>query len=187
MFEFLDHYPYLLPIFIFLGRIFDVSLGTLRIIFVSKGKRGVAPVIGFFEVFIWIVIISQILSRANDLVAYLSYAGGYATGTYVGMLIESKLAFGVLLYRVFTKENGNTLVQKLSENGFGATLVHGEGSIGKVDVIEIVVARQLMKKIESVINDFDDHAFYVTEDVRTAQNGIFPKTASIFQRWRPGK
>lgn len=187
MFSFIDQYPYLLPLFIFIGRICDVTLGTLRIIFVSKGKRGIAPIIGFFEVFIWIVIISQILSRANDLIAYLSYAGGYATGTYVGMLIESKLAFGVLLYRVYTKEDGNKLVKMLNENGFGATLVHGEGSIGKVDVIEIVVARQLMKKIENVINLFDDHAFYVTEDVRTAQNGIFPKTASIFKRWRPGK
>ncbi|MHB9056443.1 MAG: DUF2179 domain-containing protein [Paludibacteraceae bacterium] len=187
MFNFLDQYPYLLPIMIFSGRICDVTLGTLRIIFVSKGKRGVAPVIGFFEVFIWIVIISQILSRASDLIAYISYAGGYATGTYVGMLIESKLAFGVLLYRVYTKENGSSLVKLFNESGFGATLVQGEGSVGKVDVIETVVDRKQMKKIENVINRFDNQAFYVTEDVRTAQNGIFPKTASIFQRWRPGK
>ena len=88
---------------------------------------------------------------------------------------------------MYTKEDGNKLVKMLNENGFGATLMHGEGSIGKVDVIEIVVARQLMKKIENVINLFDKQSFYVTEDVRTAQNGIFPKTASIFQRWRTGK
>ncbi|HHT22170.1 MAG TPA: DUF2179 domain-containing protein [Bacteroidales bacterium] len=187
MFSFIDQYPFLLPILIFIGRICDVTLGTLRIIFVSKGKRTIAPIIGFFEVFIWVVVISQILSRANDLLAYLSYAGGYATGTYVGMLIESKLAFGTLLYRVYTKKEGNDLVQNLSTNGFGATLVHGEGSVGKVDVVETVVARQQMKKIEHVINEFDENAFYVTEDVRTAQNGIFPKTANIFQRWRPGK
>ncbi len=187
MFSFIDQYPFLLPILIFIGRICDVTLGTLRIIFVSKGKRTIAPIIGFFEVFIWVVVISQILSRANDLLAYLSYAGGYATGTYVGMLIESKLAFGTLLYRVYTKKEGNDLVQNLSTNGFGATLVHGEGSVGKVDVVETVVARQLMNKIEYVINEFDEEAFYVTEDVRTAQNGIFPKTASIFKRWRPGK
>lgn len=187
MFDFLDVYPWLLPIMIFFGRIFDVTLGTLRIIFVSKGKRTIAPVIGFFEVFIWVVIISQILSRANDLVAYLCYAGGYATGTYVGMLIESKLAFGVLLYRVYTRKSGGELVKMLNENGFGATMVRGEGSVGKVDVIETVVARQQMKQIEQVIDNFDDNAFYVTEDVRTTQNGIFPKTASIFKRWRPGK
>lgn len=187
MTELLEQYPYLLPIMIFFGRICDVTLGTLRIIFVSKGKRTMAPIIGFFEVFIWIVIISQILSRANDLVAYVSYAAGYATGTYAGMLIESKLAFGVLLYRVYTKKSGSELVKMLSENGFGATMLHGEGSVGKVDVIETVVIRQRMKKIEQVISDFDDHAFYVTEDVRTAQNGIFHKTVNIFQRWRPGK
>ncbi|MFV0391487.1 MAG: DUF2179 domain-containing protein [Paludibacteraceae bacterium] len=187
MLSFLDQYPYLLPIVIFFGRICDVTLGTLRIIFVSKGKRSIAPIIAFFEVFIWIVIISQILGKADDLLTYISYAGGYATGTFVGMYIESKLAFGVLLYRVYTKEAGNVLVKKLNENGFGATMIRGEGSVGKVDVIETAVARKKMKKIEAVINDFDKHAFYVTEDVRTAQNGIFPKTASVFQRWRPGK
>ena len=75
----------------------------------------------------------------------------------------------------------------LSENGFGATLVEGKGSIGKVDVVEIVVSRKKMKEVENLIKDFDQNAFYVTEDIRTSQNGIFPKTASIFQRWRPGK
>jgi uncharacterized protein YebE (UPF0316 family) len=187
MLELLDNYPILLPIAIFFGRIIDVTLGTLRIIFVSKGKRNIAPFIGFFEVFVWIIIISQILSRANDLIAYLSYAGGYATGTYIGMLIENKLAFGVLLYRVYTKEDGNRLTKLISKNGFGATLVHGTGSIGNVDIIETVVGRKQMKQIESVIKNFDKNAFFVVEDIRTAQNGIFPKTVTVFQRWRPGK
>jgi len=92
-----------------------------------------------------------------------------------------------LLYRVYTKESGSELVKMLNENGFGATMIRGEGSVGKVDVIETVVARQQMKKIEQVIDDFDENAFYVTEDVRTAQNGIFPKTVKFFKRWRPGK
>lgn len=187
MLSFLDQYPYLLPLIIFLGRIVDVTLGTLRIIFVSKGKRNIAPFIGFFEVFIWIVIISQILGKANDLIAYLSYAAGYATGTYIGMYIESKLAFGVLLYRVYTKEDGTLLTKLINQSGFGATLVKGTGSVGQVDVVETVVDRKQMRTIESTINQFDNDAFYVIEDVRTAQNGIFPKTASLFQRWRPGK
>lgn len=77
MFEFIDTHSWLLPFMIFFGRICDVTLGTLRIIFVSKGERYKAPLVGFFEVFIWIVIISQVLARANDIVAYLAYAGGY--------------------------------------------------------------------------------------------------------------
>ena len=92
MFDFLDVYPWLLPIMIFFGRIVDVSLGTLRIIFVSKGEKFLAPIIGFFEVFIWVVIISQIFIRANDLVSYLSYAAGYAAGNYIGILLEQRIA-----------------------------------------------------------------------------------------------
>jgi uncharacterized protein YebE (UPF0316 family) len=76
MLDFLDLYPWLLPFMIFFGRIIDVTLGTMRIIFVSKGEKLKAPLIGFFEVFIWVVVISQILVRANDLVSYLSYAAG---------------------------------------------------------------------------------------------------------------
>ena len=74
MFDFLDVYPYLLPVIIFFGRIVDVTLGTLRIIFVSKGEKLKAPVIGFFEILIWVVVISQVLSRADSMIAYLSYA-----------------------------------------------------------------------------------------------------------------
>lgn len=187
MFDFIDHYPIILPFVIFLGRVFDVTLGTLRIIFVSKGKRGVAPIIGFFEVFIWVIIISQILARANDMIAYISYAGGYATGTYVGMLIESKLAFGVLLYRVYSKKEGESLVQLLSSNGYGSTLMKGQGSVGQVDVVEIVIDRKKMREIDALIKEYDANAFYVTEDIRTTQNGIFPKTATLLNRWRPGK
>ena len=99
MFDFLDQYPYILPFVIFFGRIIDVSLGTLRIIFVSKGEKYIAPIIGFFEVLIWIVVISEIFSRANDVTAYLSYAAGYASGNFIGILIEQKIAFGILLCR----------------------------------------------------------------------------------------
>lgn len=187
MFDFLDNYTYLLPIFIFVGRIFDVTLGTLRIIFVSKGEKYKAPIIGFFEVFIWIVIISQILSRANDMVAYLSYAGGYAAGNYVGILIEKRIAFGIILCRVYTNKQGLKLVNLLSLKGFGATLLHGTGSVDKVDIIETVVDRKQLKNVSSIILSFDKDAFYVIEDVRTRSRGIFPKTTNLLRRWRPGK
>ena len=187
MFDFLDSYPYLLPILIFVGRIFDVTLGTLRIIFVSKGEKYKAPIIGFFEVFIWIVIISQILSRANDMVAYISYAGGYAAGNYVGILIEKRIAFGIILCRVYTNKPGLKLVNLLSLKGFGATLVHGTGSVNEVDIIETVFDRKKLKLVSSIILEFDKDAFYVIEDVRTRSRGIFPKSNNLLKRWRQGK
>ncbi|MFA5463107.1 MAG: DUF5698 domain-containing protein [Dysgonamonadaceae bacterium] len=187
MFDFLDTYPYLLPFIIFFGRIFDVSLGTLRIIFVSKGERLKAPIIGFFEVFIWVVIISQILSRANDMIAYLSYAGGYAAGNYIGILLEKQIAFGIVLCRVYTNKPGLKLVNLLSLKGFGATMMHGTGSVNEVDIIETVFDRKKLKEVTGVILEFDKEAFYVIEDVRTRQRGIFPKSYNLLKRWRQGK
>ena len=187
MFDFLDTYPHLLPLIIFVGRILDVSLGTLRIIFVSKGEKVKAPIIGFFEVLIWVVVISQILSRANDMVAYLAYAGGYAAGNYVGILLEKRIAFGVILCRVYTNRPGLKLVKLLSIRGYGATLFHGTGSVDEVDIIETVIDRKQLKKVTGVILDFDKDAFYVIEDVRTKERGIFPKSYNLLKRWRPGK
>ncbi len=187
MFEFIDTHPWLLPFMIFFGRICDVTLGTLRIIFVSKGERYKAPLVGFFEVFIWIVIISQVLARANDIVAYLAYAGGYASGTYVGMYIERRMALGVVLIRVFTKKSGKELAVLLNSRGHGSTCMQGEGALGKVDVVETVVSRKLMRFVEELISSYDPEAFYIVEDIRTKQRGIFSKTPSFFAYRRPGK
>lgn len=167
-------YPWLLPLVIFFGRICDVTLGTLRIIFVSKGEKKKAPIVGFFEVFIWVVIISQIFSNANDIIAYLAYAGGYATGNYVGILVENKIAFGFQLFRIYTKKNdGTELTKLLNKNGFGSTYIKGEGAVSEVGIIETVVSRKAEKRVTQIINEFDPNAFYLIEDIRSKQKGIF--------------
>jgi len=187
MFDFLDQYPYLLPIIIFFGRICDVTLGTLRIIFVSKGEKYKAPIFGFFEVFIWIVVISQVLSRASGLLSYLSYAAGYAAGNYVGIIIESRIAFGILVCRIYTNREPSKLLAMLSEKGFGATTMEGMGAIKKVYIVEAVVERKAMKDIDRFITEFDQNTFYTAEDVRIRQKGVFPEPALFLKRWRPGK
>ncbi|MDR2385473.1 MAG: DUF5698 domain-containing protein [Tannerella sp.] len=186
MFEIFDAYPYLLPIVIFFGRICDVTLGTLRIIFVSKGERYKAPIVGFFEVFIWVVIISQIFTHANSLLHYVSYAAGYATGNYVGILVENKIALGYILFRVYAKNNAHELTKELTNNGFGLTFVRGAGAVSEVDIIETVVMRKSYQKVVDIIKKFDPKVFYLVEDIRTKQKGIFAMTsAGGFPR--PGK
>ncbi|MDD2375630.1 MAG: DUF5698 domain-containing protein [Eubacteriales bacterium] len=187
MFDFLDSYPWLLPIIIFFGRILDVSFGTLRIIFVSKGEKYKAPIIGFFEVLIWIVVISEIFSRANSMLSYISYAAGYATGNFVGILIEQRIAFGFLLVRIFTSKGGAGMVTILNNRGYGATSIAGQGAKVQIDVVETVIERKAMKSVESIINDYDSEAFFVVEDVRSKRKGIFPKSESVLRRWRQGK
>ncbi|MDH8702133.1 uncharacterized protein YebE (UPF0316 family) [Dysgonomonadaceae bacterium PH5-43] len=173
MFEIFDVYPWLLPIVIFFGRICDVTLGTLRIIFVSKGERYIAPIVGFFEVFIWVIIISQIFSNANSIIAYLAYAGGYAAGNFVGILVENKIAFGYQLLRVYTKKDASELIKTLNKKNIGATLIKGEGAISQVHILEIVIDRKNLNDTIDTITSFDSDAFYLIEDIRTKQKGIF--------------
>lgn len=173
MFAFLDTMPWLLPIIIFFGRICDVTLGTLRIIFVSKGEKKKAPIVGFFEVFIWVVVISQVLSHASNIIAYVAYAAGYAAGNYVGILVENKIAFGYQLFRVFTKKSGPELTKALNAKGFGSTYIRGEGAISEVSIVEAVVSRKTAKAVTNIINDYDPDAFYYIEDIRAKQKGIF--------------
>jgi uncharacterized protein YebE (UPF0316 family) len=173
MFEFIETSPWLLPVIIFFGRICDVTLGTLRIIFVSKGEKRKAPVVGFFEVFIWVVVISQIFTHANDIYAYLAYASGYAMGNLVGICVENKIAFGFQLFRIYTKENGQALIKLLHQNGFGSTYIKGEGAISEVSIIETVVSRRAERKVTELIKTFDPNTFYLIEDIRSKQKGVF--------------
>src|SRR4051812_32639883 len=89
-----------LPLLIFLARMCDVTLGTLRNVFISKGLRRVVPVLGFFEVLIWLISIRQIMKYLDNPVCYIGFAGGFSMGTYVGMLVERKLALGMQVLRI---------------------------------------------------------------------------------------
>lgn len=182
MFDFLDVYPWMLPIVIFFGRICDVSLSTLRIVFISKGEKLLAAGIGFCEVFIWVVIISQVLSRTSEMISFVAYAAGFSAGTYIGLYIEQRLALGFLKYRVFTLRNGMELLKLLNKAGFGSTLVHGEGSVTEIDIIETVINRNDAKKVEKILENFDPKAFCLVEDIRAKQLGIFSKRQSLAQR-----
>ncbi len=175
MSEFITAYPWTLPLIIFFGRILDVSLGTLRIVFVSKGAKNIAPIIGFVEIFIWIVVIAQVFAHADGFVAYFSYAAGYAAGTYIGLTVENKIGFGYVKVRMFTKLNGHSLVSKLNHHGFGATMIKAEGAIYKVDIVETVVRRVSLREAEKLMREHDSSAFYIIEDVRTRSKGIFAK------------
>jgi uncharacterized protein YebE (UPF0316 family) len=178
MFDFFEVYPWLLPVIIFFGRICDVTLGTLRIIFVSKGEKYIAPIVGFFEVFIWVVVISQIFAHATNIIAYLAYAAGYATGNFVGILVENKIGFGYQLIRIYTNKNGGELIKMLNEKGIGSTWIKGTGAISEVSIIESVVRRRSEKSVVEIIQNFDPDTFYLIEDIRSKQKGIFAFTST---------
>ena len=164
----------ILPILIFCARIIDVSIGTIRIIFISKGKRILAPMLGFIEVLIWILAIGQIFRNLNNVLCYIAYASGFATGNFVGMYLENKLALGTQLIRIITRFDASELIDRLRSEGFGLTIVNGEGATGPVKVIFTLIRRKEQKQVVEFIQQYNPKAFYSIEDVRMAKEGVFP-------------
>jgi uncharacterized protein YebE (UPF0316 family) len=154
------------PVFIFFARILDVSIGTLRIMFVSKGFRGKATILGFFEVLIWIIIVAQIFQNLDNWMNYVAFAGGFAAGNYVGMLIEEKMKMGTQIFRIITNKESSILFEKLKESGFRVTVIDGEGTMGPVKVIFTVARRKRWKELAELISLYAPESFYSVEDVR---------------------
>lgn len=163
----------ILPLLIFFSRIIDVTIGTIRIIFVSRGKKYLAPVLGFFEVLVWIMAISQIMQNLNNFVCYFAYAAGFATGTFVGIIIEEKLAIGTLVIRVIVDKNECELKERLSKSGFGVTVVDAKGKNGDVKIIYTIIKRKELQEVVRIIEECNSKAFYSIEDARKVNQGIF--------------
>jgi len=176
-----------LPLLIFIARVVDVSLGTLRIIFVARGKRYLAPVLGFVEVFIWVSIISQITRAAQGLPAYLAYAAGFAAGNYVGMLIEDRLAMGTVIVRAILASNGETLINDLREAGYGVTSVNGQGANGPVKLVYTVVKRKDLPAALDIVHRTAPRVFLSIQEVRSTEQGIFPPGSGNIIAARKGK
>ena len=167
-----------LPVIVFLARLVDVSLGTLRILFLSRGRKYLAPLLGFVEVLIWITVVSEIVRSAQNVVSYLAYAGGFAVGNYVGMLIEERLAIGTLVIRAILSHDGASLVDRLRSEGYGATYVDGHGASGPVMLIYTVVLRKELDHVRNLIQEVHPQAFFTVEELRSARQGIFPERSS---------
>lgn len=165
-----------LPLFIFLLRICDVSIGTMRIIFVSKGFKRIAPVFGFFEVLIWILAISRIMANLDNWVCYIAYAGGFATGSYVGMLLDEKLAIGFEMVRVITRKDAGALVNALRNEGYGVTFVNAMGMQGEVGILYIVINRKKLRDIMGIIQKYNPNAFFTVENIQFVNKSVAQHT-----------
>lgn len=164
----------IIPILIFLSRLTDVTLATLRNIFIHKGFKKIVPFIGFFEVLIWLIAMKQVLGHVDNAAAYIAWAGGFATGTYVGMRIEERLALGNQVIRIITSEEDSAeLVRMLRESNHGLTVVDGMGSKGPVKLLFTTAQRKHIKDIVAKIEEIQPNAFYTIEDIRSAEHGVF--------------
>ena len=186
---------FVLPFLIFIARVIDVSMGTVRVIFVSRGLKYLAPLVGFFEILIWLLAIGQIMKNLSNPACYIAYAGGFAMGNFVGIWIAEKLSLGVVLIRVVTKKDASELVEYLRSAEYGVTSVDGHGTAGQVKVVFTIVPRREVQSVASLIKKFNPNAFYSVEEVGFVEKGIFPPRQigsfanflSLFRPFRKGK
>lgn len=163
-----------IPLLICLARIVDVTIGTLRIIFVSKGMRFWAPFLGFFEVVIWLLAIGQIMQNLTNIVNYIAYGCGFALGNYVGIYLEAKLSIGFVLLRVITRRSATQLIEYFKQCSYRFTLVTAESDKGPVNIIYLPLRRKDVGEIVGNIKQYNPNAFYTLEDARYVSGSVGP-------------
>jgi len=183
----------LLPLFIFFARIADVTLGTMRIIVVNRGMKFAAPILGFFEILIWLLAIGQIFSNVTNYVNYIAYAAGFAAGNYLGIRVEEKIAMGLAVVRIITQRDAASLIGTLRGAGYGVTVMDAQGMTGPGKVIFTVVRRRNVPDVIRKVREISPKAFYSVEDIRHAAEGTFPQAMyprrdiRLFRYFRKGK
>ena len=155
-----------------LARIIDVSIGTMRIILISKGMRVLAGFLGFAESLVWLSATVQIMQNLDSIYNYLAYAGGFGFGTYVGVLLEGKISLGKVIVRIITRRDNTELVSVLNGRDYSMTQVDAQGRYGKVSILFLVLDRKQIPTLIKLINQYNPRAFYTIEDIRHVNTAI---------------
>jgi len=163
----------ILPGLIFLARILDQSIGTLRLIFLSKGMKHIAPFLGFFEVIIWLLAIGQIMQHLDNWLCYVAYGAGFATGNFIGITLEEKLSIGTSIIRVILSNESPELIAALKSHNFGLTILDAEGAKGKVKILFSIIRRKEIPIFLKTLHIHHSTAFYTIEEVKAAKEGVF--------------
>lgn len=154
------------PLVIFLLRVVDVSLGTTRLLLLTRGHRAGASLLGFVEILFWITAAGSAIRNLDSPWHVVGYAGGFATGTAVGMWLEAKLAIGTTTVQAICRRPAPAVATALRRLGFGVTELQGEGLEGPVDVVSTVVPRRVTPRVIQTIEIEDPDAFITLYDTQ---------------------
>ena len=156
------------PLLVFFARILDVSINTVRIIFVMSGKKYISTLLGFLESLIWLLAIGQIFKHMDNVFCYIAYPAGFAGGILVGMMIEEKIALGKVIIRSITPEDLTVVKKFLLDNNFRYSVVDAESSEGKENLLFAVLKRDHIPEMLEVVKVNLPKAFYTIESVKSA-------------------
>ncbi|MFC1522356.1 DUF2179 domain-containing protein [Elusimicrobiota bacterium] len=159
------------PVVIFLLRIIDVSMGTVRTMLTMRNAKTIVPVIAFFEVLIWIFAVGNAIKNLNSPWHLIGYAGGFAAGNVVGMWIEGKLAYGFVTAHIISKTGKQAIAQGLRERGYGVTEFRGRGWGGRVQILLSVIKRRDVRELIRVAKGIDPKVFVTIEEAQHVRQG----------------
>jgi uncharacterized protein YebE (UPF0316 family) len=158
---------------IFLLRVIDMSLDTMRMLFVVRGKKTVAWVLGFLQSLVFVIAISTVLANLNNILNIIGYAAGFATGNVLGMYIEERLAIGHIAMRVISTKKGIAIAEALRKAGFAVTEIQARGKDGKVALLNSSIKRRDVGRFETLVTKTEPGAFITAEDVRPIRVGFW--------------
>ncbi|HLC34490.1 MAG TPA: DUF5698 domain-containing protein [Anaerolineales bacterium] len=165
--------PWLSALFIFSLRVIDMALDTLRFLLVVRGRKGLAWVMGFLQSAIFVVAITTVLSNLKNVWNIVGYAGGFATGVVVGMLLEERLAIGHGHMRIISSTRGAAIAEALRSHGYAVTEMAGRGKDGTVTVLNASVLRKDIDRVHGLVAQSDPSAFVTVQDVRPVRHGFW--------------
>lgn len=154
-------------------RVADMSLDTIRVLFVMRGKKLLTWVLGFVQSVIYIVAISSVLTKMDNVINVLAYAAGFATGNVLGLIIEGKLAIGHILVTIISSHRGTFIAERLRASGYAVTEISGRGKNGTVFELHVSVLRKDVPNVETIVLEADPQAFVTAEDVRPVRRGFW--------------
>jgi uncharacterized protein YebE (UPF0316 family) len=165
--------PLLAGLFVFAMRVIDMSLDTLRMLFMMRGRKLLSGVIGATQAAVFILAVSKVLSGPLNFWTILGYASGFGAGVILGMVAEERLAMGYGMFRIYSPARGAAIAKALRDSGHAATEFAAQGKDGTVTVVNCAVARKEIPTVKAIIDGADPHAFVTVDEVRPLQHGYF--------------
>ena len=175
-----------LPFLVFFAELCVVTLSTLRIIFIARGNKVLPPMLGFFEISIWLFAIGKVMQNLNDWTCFVAFAAGFTIGNFLGVMLEARLAIGNLVVRVITHRNGGDIVEALKAAEYGVTSIDAQGATGPVQVILTVIPRKELENVVALIKACDPKVFYSVDDLQSATAGVHPASGERARSLLPG-
>ncbi len=164
---------WLIALAIFILRVLNMALDTVRMLTVMRGMRTATWILGVIQTALFVLVFGSVINDLDNLINIAAYSVGFATGNVIGMMIEKRLAFGYINITIISSLRGQELAEKLRERGHAVTEIPARGKDGTVEILECSVQRKLAKEVQETALEIDPKAFITSRDIQRVYHGYW--------------